>query len=463
MSDDDSRARSTGPFVQIVASATWLAAIDGFFSTASSSSTCVSSCSCGSSFASLSLRVRPDRVADLEILALDLKTHGRSLLRARLRGLTLSESSAANCPRERDHLDLAARRRAGARTPPRRRSSRSCRRRRRGRRAAAHACRRRGRVGDVPPALGEREAALRTARGGAVDERLDRQLPAAAELPRERRRRDGGRARARAPDRPAPGRAPSTPGGGSSASADERGGEPRRAGGATGSFQPATSARTAVVVDDGRARGGEGEPPAGALRAAAHRPGAGAPQRAQSGGRIRAQASEAGSHAADPGVRQTTQRCGNRSSSTRLRRYAAKRHVSCRCVPNVARPDGGDSHARRPAVDVQVRDGSCRDAGGRERLAYGARWTPSSVTIAAISSRRRDVERRVAGREAVRDLGRVALLDRDPGARGRGEVDGRGRRDDVERDPVVRARARPARTSRSCSPCRRSPRSGRRR
>ena len=28
-----------------------------------------------------------------------------------------------------------------------------------------------------------------------------------------------------------------------------------------------------LVVDDGRARGGEGEPPAGALRAAAHRPG----------------------------------------------------------------------------------------------------------------------------------------------------------------------------------------------
>ena len=53
MSVVDSRARSTGPFVKIVASATWFAAIDGLRSTASSSSTCVSSCSCESSLASL--------------------------------------------------------------------------------------------------------------------------------------------------------------------------------------------------------------------------------------------------------------------------------------------------------------------------------------------------------------------------------------------------------------------------
>src|SRR6187551_2718923 len=43
MSDDDSRARRVGPFVQTVASATWFSAIDGFFSTASSSSTRVGS------------------------------------------------------------------------------------------------------------------------------------------------------------------------------------------------------------------------------------------------------------------------------------------------------------------------------------------------------------------------------------------------------------------------------------
>ena len=53
MSVDASRARSTGPFVQIVPSATWLSAIDGFFSTASSSSTRVGAASFLSSLASL--------------------------------------------------------------------------------------------------------------------------------------------------------------------------------------------------------------------------------------------------------------------------------------------------------------------------------------------------------------------------------------------------------------------------
>ena len=77
MSDDDSRARSTGPFVQIVASATWLAAIDGFFSTASSSSTCVARAAVDRASPASAPR-SPDRVADLEVLALHLKTHRRS-------------------------------------------------------------------------------------------------------------------------------------------------------------------------------------------------------------------------------------------------------------------------------------------------------------------------------------------------------------------------------------------------
>ena len=46
MSGDASRARSVGPFVQIVASATWLSAIEGFFCSESSTSTCVCSASC---------------------------------------------------------------------------------------------------------------------------------------------------------------------------------------------------------------------------------------------------------------------------------------------------------------------------------------------------------------------------------------------------------------------------------
>ena len=53
MSVEDSRARRTGPFVQIVASATWLWEIDGFRSTASSSSTRLESLRCFASFVSL--------------------------------------------------------------------------------------------------------------------------------------------------------------------------------------------------------------------------------------------------------------------------------------------------------------------------------------------------------------------------------------------------------------------------
>jgi len=53
-----SRARSVGPFVQTVASATWFSAIDGFRSTQSSSSTCVKACSWRSSLRSFSSAYR---------------------------------------------------------------------------------------------------------------------------------------------------------------------------------------------------------------------------------------------------------------------------------------------------------------------------------------------------------------------------------------------------------------------
>ena len=52
MSLELSRARSTGPFVKTVASATWLSPIEGFRSAASSSSTRVESFRCRSSFPS---------------------------------------------------------------------------------------------------------------------------------------------------------------------------------------------------------------------------------------------------------------------------------------------------------------------------------------------------------------------------------------------------------------------------
>ena len=52
MSADASRARNVWPFSRTVASATWLSATDGFFSTASSISTRASSCTIRSSFPS---------------------------------------------------------------------------------------------------------------------------------------------------------------------------------------------------------------------------------------------------------------------------------------------------------------------------------------------------------------------------------------------------------------------------
>ena len=53
MSDEASRARSVGPLVKTVASATWLSAIDGFRCSDSSTSTCVCSARRFPSFASL--------------------------------------------------------------------------------------------------------------------------------------------------------------------------------------------------------------------------------------------------------------------------------------------------------------------------------------------------------------------------------------------------------------------------
>ena len=76
MSSEVSRARSTGPFVQTVASATWLSEMDGFFSTASSSSIRVGSFTSRSSLPSFSSAYCADLVADLEVPALHLEIHG---------------------------------------------------------------------------------------------------------------------------------------------------------------------------------------------------------------------------------------------------------------------------------------------------------------------------------------------------------------------------------------------------
>ena len=94
MSPDASRARSTGPFVQTVASATWLSEIDGFFSTASSSSTRVGSLTMPLELAQLLLGVLADLLADLEVPALHLEiAWDRKVI-------------STNGPREGDHLDV---------------------------------------------------------------------------------------------------------------------------------------------------------------------------------------------------------------------------------------------------------------------------------------------------------------------------------------------------------------------
>ena len=165
MSGDASRARSIGPFVQIVASATWLSAIDGFCSTASSSSTCVGSASCFVELPQLSLRVVVDRRRDLDVPALHVKPHRASSIGSRP-GLRLP-----NGPREGHDLDAARAGRAERRRGRVRRARRSCRRRRRDRRApgrrasrakAPRTLRRRSASGE--PALAREPARVRRAR-----------------------------------------------------------------------------------------------------------------------------------------------------------------------------------------------------------------------------------------------------------------------------------------------------------
>jgi hypothetical protein len=171
--------------------------------------------------------------------------------------------------------------------PPRTPWRRSCRRRRRGRRGGAM-------LANVPPPLGEPEAPLPLHRPRPADERLHRQPPDPAELPRERLRRPvpplqrpvavGGDVRQRRHVGPrqrlgheragVAGEAPEAP---ILPGVDEAPG-PR-------------------VVDDRRPRRREGDPPAAALRAPTHRPrprgaAAGAERRRQPDQRVAAARAE---------------------------------------------------------------------------------------------------------------------------------------------------------------------------
>ena len=102
------------------------------------------------------------------------------------------------------------------------------------------------------------------------------------------------------------------------------------------------------------------------------------------------------------------------------------------------RPEAAPLAGSRVLRD-RSRPGSSRAHRRWERSRYGARCTPSSVTIAVDQIGGGHVERRVVGGESRRHLGPVALLDHDPGARRCRRVDRRGRRDDDERKPVMRA------------------------
>ena len=131
---------------------------------------------------------------------------------------------------------------------------------------------------------------------------------------------------------------------------------------------------------------------------------------------------------------------------------------------SVARRPGADAWARRPSAA----------AGGSRSPPRGSRTSRQRLLVRRAVDAvlgddrrdqrgRRDVEGGIAGREAARQLGRVALLDRDPRAVGR--CRGRASRSARRRRTGSRGgrRARRASMSRSCSPCPRSRRSGRRR
>ena len=406
MSPDASRARRTGPFVQIVASAIWFAEIDGLRSTASSSSTWVSSCELPIELLELLLRVALDRVADLEVLALDRKTHHAPLFgRVRASPSTVyprtarANVSASTCraPFRASAEAAAVDRRTGRvdvvdQGNPRRRA--------RGPKGAR----------EVATPLDEGQAALRRgAARRAHDERLDGNAPArpsssasapAVWWPRSSVRSDPagtGRARRRAVAR-------STSATSSAAGA----GEPAQT-----ALLPAGDERAhRRVVDDRRA----------ALANASRRPAhsaqrrtgqaTGAPQRSHSGGRTRTTAPRQRAQRSTPNARQTTQRRGS-SRSRSIADTCTDENVTCLCrmcaesatatTSGISTPTGAP---RQPSCRFRDRRSGARGraARARERLGIGRRCTPSSVTIAATSAAGRDVERGVARREARRDL-----------------------------------------------------------
>ena len=180
MSGEASLARRTGPFVQIVASATLFSAMDGFFSSASWSFD-PRIVELPFQLPELLLRVAADGFAHLDVPAFDLELH-RALLRPR----SATESSGRPVRTSRPRLASLAF------------AQRGCGRRGRGaagehvvdERDPGRCCGGRGeRTGDVPPAVRQRQPALMRDRARSRYQRLHRKLPALAELVRQPLRR----------------------------------------------------------------------------------------------------------------------------------------------------------------------------------------------------------------------------------------------------------------------------------
>ena len=187
MSVDASFARSTGPFVQIVASATWFVSdrrvvLDGELQLDPGRVRELTL-----ELAELLLRIGPDRVADLDVLAFDLQAHLGSPFERRSLTRNLVDLSAAparaNVTTSTETAPAARRAVAAADTvePVVYTSSTRTTRPRTG-------CRPEG-AADVSPPLLAREAALAVAAGACGRAPARREPPAAAELAGEARGR----------------------------------------------------------------------------------------------------------------------------------------------------------------------------------------------------------------------------------------------------------------------------------
>ena len=240
--------------------------------------------------------------------------------------------------------------------------------------------------------------AWRRASSGSTGRPSERRAPARAPRP------DGARARARAPDRPAPGRARRRR---AAARAPRRRRRRRRRRGPGGErcFQAPTSARAASSWPRRRGRRRR-RAAARRTRAPAHGPRVGRaaalaerrpdPPQAREAGRARGRPVGAADDAA-------------------LREQEIEHHASddaptvtrlCRFVPEMRTATGGRvGHGRTASVVDHVRCFRARPGAEAAATSYGARWMHAvSVTIAAISAAGCHVERRVARREAGRDL-----------------------------------------------------------